>query len=279
MDDYLGALILFLIAIFTIAFIGLHRMWIGGKPAFFSGIKREFMWCAAGGFLLAALTVYLWYVVDVILLIVGFALSSTAKTGSQRIKIMVVTVILVLFVSVVGIGYASVTQDDSNENYAYSEEEDYGGTWDDTEEEDYDDTWEDFEEEESDSQIDDTYTENDEPDYLDSSDTDDLYDEDVENDYADDVESNDVLPLSSSTYLTEDDLEGLTAEECRIARNEIYARHGRLFSDESLQDYFNSKDWYDGYIEPEDFDETMLNEYEISNRDLIVEYETDRGYR
>ena len=74
-------------------------------------------------------------------------------------------------------------------------------------------------------------------------------------------------------------IEGLSKEECRIARNEIYARHGRMFTDETLQSYFDSKDWYDGYIEPEDFDESVLNEYETSNRDLIVEYETEMGYR
>ncbi len=35
-----------------------------------------------------------------------------------------------------------------------------------------------------------------------------------------------VLPDSSTRYLTKADLEGLTKEECRIARNEIYARYG-----------------------------------------------------
>ena len=64
-----------------------------------------------------------------------------------------------------------------------------------------------------------------------------------------------------------------------MARNEIYARHGRMFEDESLQKYFENFDWYYPTIQPDDFNESMLNDYEIFNRDLIVEYETEQGYR
>ena len=52
-----------------------------------------------------------------------------------------------------------------------------------------------------------------------------------------------------------------------------------MFSDEVLQEYFNMKDWYDPWISPDDFQESMLNDYEIYNRDLIVEYEKEMGYR
>lgn len=76
-----------------------------------------------------------------------------------------------------------------------------------------------------------------------------------------------------------EDLEGLTAQECRIARNELFARRGRLFKDEELQAYFDSCDWYDGWILPEDFDETVFNEYELANRDLIIKYEKEQGFR
>lgn len=88
-----------------------------------------------------------------------------------------------------------------------------------------------------------------------------------------------VLPDSSSRYLTMVDLAGLTADECRIARNEIYARHGRMFKDEGLQAYFNSFSWYVPTIPADAFQESMLNAYEIANRDLIVQYETLQGYR
>lgn len=87
------------------------------------------------------------------------------------------------------------------------------------------------------------------------------------------------LPTSSSEYLTMSDLEGFSQDDCRLARNELYARHGRRFDDPNLQAYFDACDWYEGTIEPADFDESVMNEYEIANRDLIVQYEKDMGYR
>ncbi len=88
-----------------------------------------------------------------------------------------------------------------------------------------------------------------------------------------------VLSDSSTKRLSRKDLTGLSAEDCKIARNEIYARHGRKFNDESLQSYFDSCSWYEGTIEPDDFDEMSLSDIEIANKDLIVEYEKDKGYR
>ena len=88
-----------------------------------------------------------------------------------------------------------------------------------------------------------------------------------------------ILPESASRLLTEADLENLTQEDLRIARNEIYARHGTKFLDEGLQEYFNGKSWYNGTIEPDDFKEDMLSEIERTNEDTIVNYETKMGYR
>lgn len=88
-----------------------------------------------------------------------------------------------------------------------------------------------------------------------------------------------ILLESASRLLTEADLENLTQEDLRIARNEIYARHGRKFLDEGLQEYFNGKSWYNGTIEPDDFKEDMLSEIERTNEDTIVNYETKMGYR
>ena len=88
-----------------------------------------------------------------------------------------------------------------------------------------------------------------------------------------------ILPGSDTQYLDRQNLKGLTAEECRLARNELYARHGRMFDDEELQSYFETKKWYNGTIAPSDFKEEILNDYEVYNRDLIVEYEKEMGYR
>ena len=70
-----------------------------------------------------------------------------------------------------------------------------------------------------------------------------------------------LLPNSNSAYLTDEDLAGLSKEQLRIARNEIYARHGYEFGKEDLKTYFGSKSWYHagGY------DDSQLNEYELAN--------------
>src|ERR1700685_3098247 len=49
---------------------------------------------------------------------------------------------------------------------------------------------------------------------------------------------------SDRRRLTVGELRGLSAEQLRIARNEIYARRGRYFKDESLKAYFSQFSWY-----------------------------------
>lgn len=88
-----------------------------------------------------------------------------------------------------------------------------------------------------------------------------------------------VLPDSARRFLSADELLGFSAEECHLARNEIYARHGRRFVDPALQRYFDAKDWYVGTVEPEDFSEEVFNEYEWANCQLILAYEKEKGYR
>ena len=82
-----------------------------------------------------------------------------------------------------------------------------------------------------------------------------------------------IIPDSNSRYLIASDLAGLTKEELRLARNEIYARHGRKFQDQELQTYFNSKSWYNGTIEPENFSNDLLDEYEKANVEYIKTFE------
>ncbi len=87
-----------------------------------------------------------------------------------------------------------------------------------------------------------------------------------------------ILPTSNSAYLTEADLAPLTKEQLRLARNEIYARHGRKFKDASLNEYFLGKSWYVPLIEPDHFNENVFNDYETANRKLIADYEKKMGY-
>lgn len=44
-----------------------------------------------------------------------------------------------------------------------------------------------------------------------------------------------ILPDSDTRCLTEEDVAGLSEDEIRIALNEIYARHGRIFQSEDLK--------------------------------------------
>lgn len=106
-------------------------------------------------------------------------------------------------------------------------------------------------------------------------------DEEIEdNSYADDI-SEDVnneyiFPESDIYEIYESELEDLSSWELRLARNEILARYGRKFSDQELQEYFNSCSWYEGTIDPEDFDINVLNEIEKNNIDLIKNEESTR---
>lgn len=88
-----------------------------------------------------------------------------------------------------------------------------------------------------------------------------------------------ILEGSDVRYISEGELAGMTEEQLRYARNEIYARHGRKFDDTGLQSYFDSKDWYNGTVAPENFDEATLSEVEKANLKTIVAYETAQGYR
>lgn len=95
-----------------------------------------------------------------------------------------------------------------------------------------------------------------------------------------------ILPESNSRYLTDSDIDGMSLREINYAKNEIYARHGRRFKSEELQTYFDSKSWYTGKYEPEDFDEnyssSMLNTYEKKNAEFLrdKEFSIDpKGYQ
>lgn len=78
-----------------------------------------------------------------------------------------------------------------------------------------------------------------------------------------------ILPHSSYSYLQASDLYGLSSAELRVARNEIFARHGYIFKTAKLQNYFNSMDWYS----PNPGYDGSLSSLEKSNVDLIKAYE------
>lgn len=78
-----------------------------------------------------------------------------------------------------------------------------------------------------------------------------------------------ILPHSSSTLLTQSEIEALNDWELMIAINEIYARNGRIFKDDDVKTYFAAQSWYRGYIQPENFTDSMLSEIELANVQLM----------
>ena len=81
-----------------------------------------------------------------------------------------------------------------------------------------------------------------------------------------------ILPDSNSRKLKKSDLAGMTAQQLSYAKNEIYARHGRVFKSSELQDYFNEKDWYE---ENDDFKDEDLSKKEAENAEFIDAYQKD----
>ena len=81
-----------------------------------------------------------------------------------------------------------------------------------------------------------------------------------------------ILPDSDSRKLKKSDLAGMTAQQLSYAKNEIYARHGRVFKSSELQDYFNQKDWYE---KNDDFKDEDLSKKEAENTEFIAAYQKD----
>lgn len=70
--------------------------------------------------------------------------------------------------------------------------------------------------------------------------------------------------------VTDEMLEGLFAEDLRVLRNEIYARHGRVFKDVKLQKTFVELSWY----KPDpNFKDDMLSDVEKANLKKIADAE------
>ena len=173
---------------------------------------------------------------------------------------------------------SSVTDDTTSRNYEEQSEENSNETKTDSTEKDSmqsdsysrddSDTYDANQEEEK---TDEQNTDENE-DWYDDIQNDDWYDNN-ENEELDTVDSEYIIPDSDTRRITNKDLKGLSKEECRLARNEIYARHGRMFNDSQLQDYFDSQPWYEGTTAPDYFNESELSKIEKDNVKKISKYE------
>ena len=78
------------------------------------------------------------------------------------------------------------------------------------------------------------------------------------------------MELFENKVIAETMLRGLSLHELRLLRNEIYARHGRVFKTLWLQQYFGGQAWYDPNEEFKDEEVTGIDK---TNVETIVAYE------
>lgn len=102
---------------------------------------------------------------------------------------------------------------------------------------------------------------------------------DPDSSLSDDDTSEYIIKDSDLRYLKKEDLKHLDKKQLRLARNEIYARHGYIFKDRSLKKYFDSTDWYNGTIEADQFPDCLLNIYERQNVLCISAKENGKKYK
>jgi len=79
-----------------------------------------------------------------------------------------------------------------------------------------------------------------------------------------------ILPFSGTRLVNTGDLKSLSPWELKVARNEIFARHGRSFVHKDLTCYFAKQSWYSS--DPNYSDES-LSQIEVKNASTILNYE------
>jgi len=78
------------------------------------------------------------------------------------------------------------------------------------------------------------------------------------------------MELFENKAITDPMLHGLSLHELRLLRNEVYARHGRMFRAEWLQQYFYQQPWY---TPDENFKDESLSGNDKLNVETIVKFE------
>lgn len=75
----------------------------------------------------------------------------------------------------------------------------------------------------------------------------------------------------STRYIDYDDIKDYDRGQIRVLKNSIYARHGRIFKDEALREYFNQQSWYRGTRK--EIPAREFNKYENANIAFLLKYE------
>lgn len=88
-----------------------------------------------------------------------------------------------------------------------------------------------------------------------------------------------ILPDSSSRVYSASELQGYSKHDLTLARNEIFARHGRGFKDAQIRQYFESKSWYHQTYTADEFDAlspSPLSSVEQKNVATILDVENSK---
>jgi hypothetical protein len=79
-----------------------------------------------------------------------------------------------------------------------------------------------------------------------------------------------IYPQASQRILNSSDISGLDADDLKIMRNEIFARHGYIFETSDMKAYFERQTWYQGRFQNI---ESKLTPIERNNIQLIKNQE------
>ena len=85
---------------------------------------------------------------------------------------------------------------------------------------------------------------------------------------------NEPLFATNKQYYTKENFENEPKLVIHLAKNEIYARHGYIFKNEDFYNYFMGCVWYNPTCKAEDFDDSVLNEYEKANLEILASMDT-----
>lgn len=83
-----------------------------------------------------------------------------------------------------------------------------------------------------------------------------------------------IFPDSSTSYLSQSDVESLNAQETQDAINELFARNGYSFKEEKYRDFYGRQDWY----QPSEADMSVVeqrirsNDVERANLELLTQH-------
>lgn len=86
-----------------------------------------------------------------------------------------------------------------------------------------------------------------------------------------DINNFDFLFYTDTVYYTAEDFAECSDSILKLVKNEIFARHGRMFLDQKLYTYFLTRMWYEPKYTPEEFDDSCLNDCERANLKVLLD--------